>query len=41
MVAKMAIDQLLWSPAFTCVFFTYIEALKGNLFAVPSIIASR
>jgi len=29
-VLKMAIDQLLWSPSFTCVFFAYTCLLRGD-----------
>lgn len=27
-VAKMLLDQLLWAPVFSCVFFTFIHLLQ-------------
>ena len=29
-VTKTALDQLLWAPAFSCVFFVFIHALDGH-----------
>ncbi len=29
--AKMLLDQLLWAPVFSCVFFTFIHLLQARL----------
>lgn len=29
-ITKTALDQLLWAPAFSCVFFFFIHALDGH-----------
>jgi len=29
-ISKMALDQLIWAPMFSCVFFTFIRTLEGH-----------
>lgn len=40
-VTKMALDQLIWAPVFSCVFFTFIRTLEGHPEAALSTIQNE
>lgn len=40
-LAKTALDQLLWAPAFSCVFFAFINVLDGRPDAVLPAIQNK
>ncbi|KAK4538420.1 hypothetical protein CDCA_CDCA17G4445 [Cyanidium caldarium] len=40
-VGKMAIDQLLWAPVFTSMFFSYMEAAEGHPERAPDVVREK
>lgn len=40
-VSKMAIDQLLWAPVFTALFFSYMETAQGRPERAPDVVREK
>jgi len=40
-VAKTALDQLLWAPAFSCVFFAFVNLFEGRPDLIAPAIAAK
>ena len=40
-VTKMLLDQLIWSPINTCIFFASLAAMEGNMASIPGILDEK